>query len=68
MLVSPFLLVQRVRGVRLVVLVTVAVVVDVAGALRAFQCDRIRRLRAAFLLRLISWGGRFRGFAGVADV
>ncbi len=63
---SPFFVVQR--GVRLVELVAVAVVIDVARALCAFQHDRVRGLRAAFLLRLSFWGGRFRGFAGVADV
>ena len=61
-------MVQRVRGVRLVVLLTVAAVIDVACALRALQRDGVRRLRAAFLLRLSFWGGRFRGFAGMAEV
>ena len=63
---SIFLVVQP-EGLRLVGLVTVAVVIDVA---RAFQRDSVRRLRTG-LLRLL-WlrfgGGRFHGFVGLAGV
>ena len=38
-------------------------------ATRAFQRDRVRRLRTALLLRVLRfWDSRFRGFAGMADV
>ena len=64
--VAPFFLVQPFEGLRLG---TVAVVIDVACALCAFQCDRVRRLRTIFLLCWLRFGsGRASGFAGVADV
>ena len=63
-----FFLLQPSEGLRFW-LVAVAVVIDVARASRAFQRDGVGRLRTAFLLRRLWFGGcRVGGFAGVADV
>ena len=64
--VTPFFLVQPFEGLRLG---AVAIMIDVARALGAFQRDGVGRLRTVFLLCWLRFGsGRAGGFASVADV